>query len=240
MKKWRRILFLFVMAGMLAGFALVEAAEEKMNIVKIRYDEGGGKVFIPEIHGMKDANTQDLVNARLKDAILARKNSAPNSSLNGDFTVSFYNENLLGIHFKGYSYSRGTAHPNKIDQGFHIDLTNGTIYKLADLFIAGTDVTGRIRSLCATNQEQYRLQVDGLWDGWKYEDFSISWEGEDAAFLLSDKTVRVYTIPSYAKGAISGYGIPYADMMELIDRNSSLWMKIQAKPMGLITIIPEP
>ena len=39
-------------------------------------------------------------------------------------------------------------------------------------------------------------------------------------FCYRIKTVRVYTIPSYAKGAISGYGIPYVDMMEMIDRNS--------------------
>lgn len=231
MKKWCEILLLMVTVGSFAGLPTAEAAYEEMNIVKVRYVENGGITFIPEIRGMSDKIAQTMINTKLKNTILARKNFATNSSLNGDFSVSFFNQNLLGIHFAGDSFSPGTVHPNKIDQGFHIDLTTGQVYKLADLFIADADFVNRIKNLCAINHEQYRLQIAGLWDGWRHEEFANSWTGDDAAFLLSEKTVRVYTIPRYVTGAISGYSVPYADLMDIIDQNGVLWRKIQNRPM---------
>ena len=236
MKKWCKILLMLVTVACIAGIPTVEAAIEEMNVVKVRSIEGRGKVFIPEIRGIADKNAQTMLNANLKNAILALKNSATNSSLNGDFSVSFYNQNILGIHFIGDSFSPGTAHPNKIDQGFHIDLMSGQIYKLADLFMADADYVNRIKELCATNHEQYRLRIDGLWDGWRHEDFANSWSGVDAAFLLSEKALRVYAIPRYATGAIGGYSVPYADLMDIIDQNSSLWRKLQGQPMMTISV----
>ena len=238
MKKWLRIL-LFPMVLMLLSTGLCigsASTADTVSISKVRHVSGHGKVFIPQVQGMADAKTQALLNTKIQETILALNNPTPGSSLNGDFTVSFYNSNLLGIHFTGTSFTKGTAHPNKIDLGIHVDLTTGQIYQLADLFTAGADFTGRIKEQCNRNRERYRLQVEGLWNGWKHEDFLHSWQGFDASFLLSDKAVRVYAIPSYATGAISGYGLPYADMIDIIDQKGSLWRALQAQPMLLISV----
>ncbi len=238
MKKWLRILlFPMVLILLSTGLCVGSAsAAETVSILKVRHVNSNGKVFIPQIQGMADAKTQAMLNAKIKDTILALNNPTPGSSLNGDFIVSFYNSNLLGIHFTGYSFTKGTAHPNKIDLGVHIDLTTGQIYQLAELFTAGTDFAGRIKEQCDKNRERYRLQVEGLWDGWKHEDFLHSWQGAKAAFLLSDKAVRVYAIPSYATGTISGYGLPYADLIDIIDQKGSLWRALQARPMLPIVV----
>ena len=238
MKKWLRILlFPAVLILLSTGLGVGSAsAAETVSILKVRQVNGNGKVFIPQVQGMTDAKTQAMLNAKIKDAILTLNNPTPASSLNGDFTVSFYNSNLLGIHFTGYSFTKGAVHPNKIDLGIHIDLATGKIYKLADLFTDGAGFMGRIKAQCAMNRERYRLQSEGLWDGWTHEDFLHSWQGDDAAFLLSDKAVRVYAIPSYATGAISGYGVPYADLIEIIDQKGSLWRALQAQPMLPIVV----
>ena len=238
MKKWLWILlFPMVLILLSTGLCVGSAsAAETVSVVKVRQVNGNGKVFIPQVQGMPDAKMQAMINTKIKEAILALNNSIKDSSLNGDFTVSYYNSKLLGIHFTGYSFTKGTAHPNKIDQGIHIDLTTGQIYQLADLFTAGTEFAGRIKAQCENNRVRYRLQVEGLWDGWKHEDFLHSWQGADAAFLLSDKAVRVYAIPSYATGAISGYGVPYADLIEIIDQKGSLWRALQTQPMLPIVV----
>ena len=241
MKNWLRLLFLPMVLLLLAGGVCVgsAAAGETMEILKVRHINGDGKVFLPQIHGMAEGQKQELLNSKIKDAIFSLNNTGPGSSLNGEFTVSFYNQNVLGIHFTGYSFTKDTAHPNKIDQGIHIDLATGRIFTLADLFVAGVDFESRIKALCKRNDERYRLQIQGLWDGWKKEEFLRSWTGADAAFLLSDKAVRVYSIPRYATGAISGYSIPYADLMDLVDAKGSLWRKLQDKSISDIAVSPD-
>ncbi len=232
MRNGLRILFFSMVMIVLAGGLWVgtASAAETVEVLKVRHINGAGKVFLPQIQGMADVDRQAMLNAKLGEALFALNNPGPESSLNGDFTVSFYNQNILGLHFKGYSFTTGTAHPNKIDQGIHIDLATGQIYKLADLFRAGVDFESRIKEQCAIHSESYRLQIEGLWDGWKQDQFARSWKGTGAAFLLSDKAVRVYSVPGYATGAISGYSVPYADLMDMVDAKSRLWRKIQDKP----------
>ena len=239
MKNWLLRIFLCMtlilsVAGGPAGLAY---ASETVNIIKVGTDYGAGKVFIPQIRGMEDEQTQTMLNAKIKETFFSFANAAPDSSLNGDFSVSFYNQNILGLHFKGDSFTRGSAHPNKIDRGIHLDLATGQIFKLSDLFIAGVDFESRIKERCAANPERYRLRMEGIWDGWKMEEFMQSWQGADAEFLASATAVRVYSIPRFATGAIGGYSLPYAELMDSIDPKGVFWRKIQDKPTVDISVV---
>ena len=225
------LIFLF---GGLGAESSAGAAAPELQIV--REQVGDGKLFLPQLAGLTDPERQATLNTTLRDAVLAFNNPSPESTLQGDFNVSFYNGELLGIHFRGYSYTRGTAHPNKIDRGIHLNLTTGQIYDLKDLFLPDPDFAAAIRQLCDRNREAYRLRIAGLWDEWRHEEFVRSWRGADAAFLLSADAVRVYSIPRYATGAISGYRVPYADLREMIDQNGSLWQKLQAQPNRPISV----
>ena len=222
------VLVLVSLLGGLWGDGPDVAAAPEVEI--IREQVGDVKLFLPQLAGLTDLERQATLNATLRDAVLAFNNPSPDSTLQGDFTVSFYNGELLGIHFRGYSYTRGTAHPNKVDQGIHLDLATGQIYELKALSRPDANFAGAIRQLCDQNREAYRLRIAGLWDEWRHEEFVQSWRGADAAFLLSDDAVRVYSIPRYATGAISGYRVPYADLREIIDQSGSLWQKLQAQP----------
>ena len=222
------VLALVSLLGGLWGDGPAVAAAPEVEI--IREQVGDGKLFLPQLAGLTDLARQATLNANLREAVMAFNNPSPDSTLQGDFAVSFYNGELLGIHFRGYSFTRGTAHPNKIDRGIHLDLTTGQVYDLKDLFRPDTDFAGAIRQQCDRNREAYRLQIAGLWDEWRHEEFIRSWRGADAAFLLSDDAVRVYSIPRYATGAISGYRVPFADLREIIDQSGSLWQKLQAQP----------
>ena len=231
---WAAVLALLLLVGGLRAEGSAGAAAPEIQIV--REQVGDGKLFLPQLAGLADLERQATLNSVLRDAVLAFNNPSPDSTLQGDFTVSFYNGELLGIHFRGYSFTRGTAHPNKIDRGIHLDLATGQIYELKDLFRPDADFAGAVRQQCDRNREAYRLQIAGLWDEWRHEEFIRSWRGADAAFLLSDDAVRVYSIPRYATGAISGYRVPYADLREIIDLSGSLWQKLQAQPNRPISV----
>jgi hypothetical protein len=216
-----------------------EAAEQAVKIIKSKYQEDNSKVFFPQISGMSNKELEGKLNDNLKTAIFSLKNQSSNSTIHGDFAVSFYNGILLGIHFTGASFTQGAAHPNKIDCGLHIDLEAGTIYTIEELFIKDADFTKRINELCLAKEKSYRIKLDGLWDGWAYQNFANSWIGQDRAFLLSADSMRVYSIPAYATGAISGYKVPYADLMDIINTNGELWGKITGQESRAIEVIEE-
>lgn len=222
----------------IASCSAAQSGEATIKIVKYQYLEDNSKALFPRISGLPDAALQDRINGKLQEAFLALKNDAQ-SSLHGDFTVSFYNENILGLHFKGDSFTPGSVHPNKLDRGIHIDLQSGELYKLEDLFKPGVDFEKRIKEICTNNAAAYRLTLSGLSPDWTDEIFRSAWSGEDRAFLLNDKEMRVYAIPSFATGTISGYRIPYQDMTELIDKDGKLWQRLTGKPVKELAVTEE-
>ncbi len=228
---------LFFLLGFIAtiNWNCVSAADREkqeyanIQILKTQYLIGEDKVNIPEITGMQDNKLQSLINLNLKEKILSFKIPESNSSLYGDFDIVYYNRYLLGINFKGYSYTKGSAHPNKIDIVIYSDLGTGRIYNIDDLFKAGVDFESRIKELCRENDDAYRLSIDGYYNNWTYRMFAYSWSGKDKSFVLFADSMRVYSIPSFAVGAISGYQIPYSDIMDIIDQDSPLWKALQNK-----------
>lgn len=213
-----------------------ETTAPEVRLVKILYQDGSGKYFIPRFTGLADPGLQTKINDNLAAAILALKNPAPDSSIRGDFEISFYNGNLLGIHFRGSSFTPGGARPTKIDRGIHIDLTSGKVYELNDLFKEDASFEKRIKELCAENESAYRLRIEGLADSWTIKTFATSWTGMDKAFLLSADSVRLYSIPFNAMGAIGGYKVPYSDLTDLLDKDGELWQKLTGRPAQELTV----
>jgi len=220
--------FFFATLLLIGRIAVIEAAARPQGyqVGKTFYLGGESRAWVPSVQGMADIALQARVNRTLKEAILSLKNPSPRSSLHGDFSISFSNEVLLGIHFEGDSFTPGTMHPNKIDCGIHIDMTNGKIFRIDDLFRKGVFFEEHLNKLCGENPKRYRLRIQGLYDGWTHEDFVASWVGEDRAFLLFPDSLRVYSTPSYATGPIGGYRIPYADLERIIDHEGDFWKMV--------------
>lgn len=236
------VLLVFLIGALLAGVAAPArsaAAATEIQLVKVPYREDGSKAWIPQIQGLNPGELQTRVNTHLAAAILALKNPSPGSVLHGDFEVSFYNGLLLGVHFRGDSYTPGGARPTKIDSGVHIDLTSGKVYEIDELFKAGVDFERSIKALCTTKESDYRLSIAGLADHWTIKTFTTSWTGRDKAFLLSADSVRVYSIPSNALGPIGGYNLPYTDLADILDQDGALWRELAGRPAGSLTVIRE-
>ncbi|WP_378955874.1 hypothetical protein [Pelosinus sp. sgz500959] len=224
--------------GTASGHSLTQEAAV-IKIVKTPYLLNVSKVFLPQVRGMTNLDLQDTINSNLKATILSFANPSANSSLYGDVEVSFYNSNLLGLHFRGNSFTPGAARPNKIDCGIHIDLTTGKVYKIEDLFKSNVDFESKIKEICSAYDSSYRIKIESLWDGWTNKTFSDSWVGNEKSFLLLENSMRVYSIPSYAQGAISGYNVPYAKMSNFINLDGELWKKMQSQKPKAIEVIGE-
>ena len=188
------------------------------KLLKAKYSGNNSEAFIPQIEGMKDTALQNSINNALRTSIIP-----PNTSIKGDFEVTLYNEDLLGIHFQGVSTSAKEAQPSNIDKTIHIDLTNGKIYKLGDLF-KPVDFESTIKKICSANDSKLRLTNTAQPAQWTYEDFAKAWNKETGSFVLLGDSIIVYS--EQAEGII-GYKVPYSDLKDIINTNGELWNKIQ-------------
>lgn len=202
---------------------LKENPAEGPKLLKVPYLENNSRAMIPQLEGMQNTDLQATINNNLKSAIVS-----PSDSLQGNFDVSFYGDNLLGIHFWGSNSAQNGDHLRKIDKGIHIDLTNGKIYKLDDLFKANINFEKKIKEICLANDNNYRYSSGNLIDEWTHEEFANTWTKERGSFLLLGDSLIVYSTQSEG---IIGYKIPYSDLKDIIDTDGELWSKIQGQKM---------
>jgi len=224
-RKW---LVVLIAAMVLVSMSTGVASALMPTVSKTLYRSGNSEVFLPRLTDLRNEKLQETLNATIKSTILGFATDRANASQHGDFEVLFNNGKLLTVRFFGDSMQAGAAHPNKIDRGVHIDLTTGKIYALSDLFYPGVDFVAKIVELCDKYQDENRLQIEGIWQGWRHEDFADSWSEGGRAFVLGLSSMRVYSIPRYATGAISGYRVNYSDLLPLIDQNGSLWQNLRS------------
>lgn len=194
-------------------------------VTSLLYEQNDSKVNIPQVDKIGDDSLQETINQNLKDKVLSLRNT-PDSSIHGDFAVTFLNKNLLGLHFVGYSYTKQAAHPSKIDVGIQIDLATGKLYSIEDLFKKNIDFETKLKEVCKSKEASYRLKTSGSQD-WTFEDFEGNWKGADQSFVLYRDSIRVYTLLGAAVGPIGGYYIPLRDIRNLIDVKGPFWKAIQ-------------
>ena len=224
-RKWLVVLIAVMVLGtMSTGFA----SALMPTVSKTLYRSGNSEVFLPRLTGLRDEKLQATLNSVIKSTILSFATEHDDVSLHGDYEVLFNNGKLLVFRFFGDSMQPGLVHPNKIDRGVHLDLTTGKIYALPDLFYPGVDFAAKIVELCEKQQNENRLQIEGLFADWQHADFVSSWVGTDRAFVLGLSSMRVYSIPRYATGAISGYRVNYADLLTIINQSGPLWQSLRS------------
>jgi hypothetical protein len=234
-RKWLVVLMAAIVLGTMGtGFASALTP----TVSKTLYQSGNSEVFLPRLTGLRNEKLQESLNATIMSTILAFATDRANASLHGDFEVLFNNGKLLTVRFFGDSMQAGAVHPNKIDRGVHLDLTTGKIYALSDLFYPDVDFAAKVIELCEKQQNENRLQIEGLWQGWRHEDFTDSWSGGGQFFVLGLSSMRVYSIPRYATGAISGYRVNYSDLLPMIDQNGSLWQNLRSNVIDKSRIQP--
>ncbi len=203
------------------GTALAAKTLSSVEILQIEISVGQGRAEIPLVKGLPSKMAEKEVNSNIKAAIESMVNPLPGSALSGAFKIVFFNDYLLVVHFTGYTKAPGSSYAERVDAGLHVDLMTGRVYELRSLFDREIDYAERILELCRGNSTYYRL-AGGSWD---YDDFASIWKtGEqNRRFLLTDNYLRVYTVDD---GVLSGYGIPYSDMEDILDKDGALWVAL--------------
>lgn len=179
-------------------------------------------VYYPQLAGMRDPAAQQTLNAKLKDMSQV-KFIPPNQQLDytytGDFDVIFYKQKLLELELNGYNYPFGAAHgmPSKVFAAINLD--NGRIYELKDLFKPGSDYVkelSRIVGKQIQEDPQYSYVFPDTYKGiGPNQPFYVT---EDALHLV----FAPYEIAPYAAG-FPTFTIPFAQIMNIINTEGEFW-----------------
>jgi hypothetical protein len=172
----------------------------------------------------QDAGRIQLRWKRGEFAYLSR--SQLKSNLLIDYTVSLFNEELLSLEFRLWSYYAGAAHPNTKFATFTYWLRPVALLGLDDLFNDGSDYLERLSKLTKEELNRRRGLPEGQEDEWIVRGTSPVKENF-SHFSLTHSSLRVvfpeYAVGSYAWGP-QEISIPYAQLYELIRTDGPLSM----------------
>ncbi|MBO0960635.1 WG repeat-containing protein [Neobacillus sp. MM2021_6] len=183
-------------------------------------------VYYPQVQGMENPDMV-MVNKSLKE--LAGVKPAPagkqlESNYTGDFEVTFYKKNLLVMEINGYDYMFCAAHGMPVKKYVHINLKNGSMYQLKDLFKPGSPYVKVISDMIMDqikNNEQYSsyLSPDD-YHGMK----------EDQPFFIREDALNIYfkhyEIASFAAGSPT-FTIPFDELKDMINQDGEFWKSFQ-------------
>ncbi|WP_102347800.1 WG repeat-containing protein [Bacillus sp. Marseille-P3661] len=179
-------------------------------------------VYYPEIQGMKNKSAQSEVNQRLMELSLVKpvpSDVALDSSYSGDFSISFYRQDLLVIEFEGYDYPFGAAHGMPYKAHAHINLKSGQMYELKDLFKADSEYVTVLSDIIREqikNDETYSYVFPDAFKG----------IAPDQPFYVDDKALYLYFAPyeigPYAAG-FPTFKIPFEEIMAIINNEGEFW-----------------
>ncbi|MEY8745653.1 WG repeat-containing protein [Paenibacillus tundrae] len=180
-------------------------------------------VYYPQVEGMADQAAQLGVNAKLKALSQVKPIPADQKldySYTGDFEISFYKQQLLQLQLTGYNYPFGAAHGMPTMIYAIINLTNGHMYELKDLFIPNSDyvkVLSRIVADQIKNDPQYSYVFPDTYEG-------IS---PDQPFFVTADALHLYFAPyeiaPYAAG-FPTFTIPFIQIKDIINTEGEFWI----------------
>ncbi|WP_152393086.1 WG repeat-containing protein [Paenibacillus guangzhouensis] len=179
-------------------------------------------VYYPQVEGMSGAEAQRIVNEKLKDMSQVKPIPADKKldyTYDGDFDVTFYKGDLLQLQLTGYNYPIGAAHGMPTMTYAIINLTNGHMYALKDLFKPDSDYVNELSRIIGQQikeDPQYSYVFPGSYTGIK----------PDQPFFVSEDALHIYFAPyeigPYAAG-FPTFTIPFASIMSLINTEGEFW-----------------
>ncbi len=183
----------------------------------------------PQLKGLSNLSIQTKINNFIKTIYL--KDSAKTKKDNDvyvetsecNFTLE-RNDNLLIIGYFGYLYPTGAAHGTASKEYYHIDITNGNVYGLKDLFLEDANYTKVLTNLVNSQINRIkRINKIAFYNDFFEGKVSVS---KTPKFILGKESLKIYydlyEIAPYAAG-FPEFDIPYGQIKNIINTKGKLW-----------------
>jgi Protein of unknown function (DUF3298)/WG containing repeat len=180
-------------------------------------------VYYPQIEGMANKVAENNVNEELKQLSLIKsvdKDAQLEYSYSGDFSVQFFKDNLLVLDLNGYEFYFGAAHGMPSEAYPHINLGNGNVYKLKNLFKEGSNYVEVISDIIGK-------QIKSM--GENSYIFPDTYKGirEEQPFYVDEDNLYIYFEPYEIAAFAAGFPtfkIPFNDIMDIINAEGDFWI----------------
>lgn len=183
-------------------------------------------IYYPQVSGMADKKTQAKINQTLKD-LAGVKETHPHFQLESnyrcDFSIPFYQRNLLVVKMSGCHYSLGASRGLPVSRYAHIDLKTGEVFQLAELFKSGSQYVKMISEIIGSqikNERKHAAVFQGNYKGIQ----------ADQAFFIRKDSLNIYFSPyeiAPSAGELPIFSIPFADLLGIIDQNGAFWKSFE-------------
>lgn len=193
----------------------------KVNEVKYKPNKDY-VVYYPVLEGMTNASAEKKVNDTLKTLSKVKPIPADNQldySYSGDFNVAWFHKDLLVLELQGYNYPSGAAHGMPTQIYSHINVSNGSMYQLKDLFKPGSDYVQVLSAIIGDqikNDPQYSYVLPDTYTGIK----------PNQPFYVTKEALHVYFEPYEIAPYVAGFPtftIPFEQIKSIIDMNGYFW-----------------
>ncbi|NLW25592.1 MAG: DUF3298 and DUF4163 domain-containing protein [Clostridia bacterium] len=176
-------------------------------------------VVYPVVWGLADYRVQEKINYDILQTVyyLLRKQGYyenPQTTVTGTYELKNNQRGILSLSIINYAFSGG-AHGMTYIKSLTFNVRTGRVYKLADLFIRGSDYVERLSEIVKRQIEERDIPVINEFESIDpKQDFYIS----DKALVLY---FQLYELTPYA------YGFPYFpisvyEIQDIIDENGPL------------------
>lgn len=208
--------------------------DKKYSVVREKYKPNiNYLVYIPQVRGVTSRKVENDINSKLRDMsyfrdygenskdapVIVTANDVLNYSYYGDFTVQYFNKNLLVLDMTGYYYALGAAHGLPTKQTPNIDLVTGKFYTLGDLFMGGVYWSGELNKIIENMIKIDSQYADLFKDGFTGIEL-------DQGFYVDADNLYIYFAPydigPYAAGFIT-FKIPFSEMQGMINKNGDFY-----------------
>lgn len=188
---------------------------ERINYFKV--------IKYPEIIGLMDSDVCTKINEEVKELFIEQAADFLNYDM-AEVTVTFnavVENDLLSVWKEEIVYNFDAMHPGYILHSYHINLLNGDIYQLSDLFKVDANYEEMINSIIRKQAANGEYQLS---------DPNISICGNDTLFECDAEGITIYfqsgEIACFADG-FPAFPIKYSEMQDMIDQNGSFWKTIK-------------
>lgn len=179
-------------------------------------------VYYPQIDGMRDQAAQQKLNKRLTKMSQVKfvpEHEQLEYTYTDDFDVIFYKQKLLEIELNGYNYPFGAAHGMPTRVYAIINLENGRMYALKDLFKPGSDYVKELSRIVGR-----QIQEDPEYS-YVFPD-SYTGIAADQPFYVTEDALHLvfapYEIAPYAAG-FPTFTIPFVQIKDMINTGGEFW-----------------
>ena len=184
----------------------------KMKIHNNKYDL---TIKYPYVIDMNNTTLQNKINELIKSQSGVDYKGRSDETFRQDYDVMLNKSGMISILNQSHMYMKGAAHELSMQSAINIDMTNGKLYDLKDLFKAGSDYKGKLNKVIKAKLTNDNIPLLRGFAG-------ISDKQE---YYLTEKELvvyyQLYDYTPYAYGFLEFY-IPYEELTNLIDKKGPI------------------